>query len=32
MLDTFNEYQCSPLECSALISYKTITVGHTVLS
>ena len=30
MLDTFNEYHCSFLECSVLISYKTITVGHTV--
>ena len=30
MLDTFNEYHCLFLECSALISYKTITMGHTV--
>ena len=29
MLDTFNEYHCSFLECSALISYKTINMGHT---
>ena len=30
MLGTFDEYYRSFLECSALISYKTITVGHTV--
>ena len=31
MLDTFNEHHCSFFEWSSLISYKTITVGHTVV-